>query len=461
MNNLILNNNLLNKRPDNLELDNNKLENMRIFISHFTFHVSLLFILLFVSITNAQSVDSLVAEATHNNPHLMSLKYKIQSAEYRSESVNTLPPPTLGVEFSQIPTDKYNPWNDAVSNSLSLSQMFMLGGKLSAMSDVEKKNALVAGNDYQSYKVNLTAQVKMEYYSLWLIDRKIEVQQEDIKLLNDLINSISILYQLNKINQADLLTVKSESASNETQLVILQNQKEAETYKMNKLLGRDLDSKDIYTEKDINNDSLNVSMDELKTKLDEANPSLKKMDNMIGMNQAMKAANDKDLVPDLMIQGMIMRMPQGMILTAKSDLSMLMPKTEYMYSLMASITLPFAPWSVNKFKAKDEEILSDIEGIKYEKDDMHREMISGLKNALVKYKTSSELIKLNSANVIPLYKQAVEAQTSAYQNNRTNINVVIDASRMLLMQEMNYFMAQADRQMSIAEIEMMIGTELK
>jgi len=67
----------------------------------------------------------------------------------------------------------------------------------------------------------------------------------------DLINSVIILYQVNKINQADLLTLKSEVASNETQLLILQNQKEAETYKLNKLLGRELDSKDIYIEKEI------------------------------------------------------------------------------------------------------------------------------------------------------------------------------------------------------------------
>jgi len=149
-------------------------------------------------------------------------------------------------------------------------------------------------------------------------------------------------------------------------------------------------------------------MDELQSRLEEVNPSLKKMDNMIEMNLAMKNANDKELIPDLMVQGMIMRMPQGMILTAKSDLSMLMPQTEYMYSLMASITLPFAPWSVNKFKAKDEEILSGIKGIEYEKDDMYREMISGLKNALVKYKTSFDLIKLNSTYVIPLYNKQLK-----------------------------------------------------
>ena len=439
----------------------NRIQNMLSDTSRAAFWIVMILIFGFVPNICAQPVDSLVTEAIQNNPKLKSLKYNLQSADYRSESVSTLPPPTLGIEFNQIPAGKYNLWDDALSNSLSLSQMFMIGGKLSAMSDVEKKSALISGDDYQAYKINLTAQVKMEYYSLWLFDKKIDLQKNDIKLLNDLINSVIILYQVNKINQADLLTLKSEVASNETQLLILQNQKEAETYKLNKLLGRELDSKDIYIEKEIRIDSLNTSMDELQSRLEEVNPSLKKMDNMIEMNLAMKNANDKELIPDLMVQGMIMRMPQGMILTAKSDLSMLMPQTEYMYSLMASITLPFAPWSVNKFKAKDEEILSGIKGIEYEKDDMNREMISGLKNALVKYKTSSDLIKLNSTYVIPLYKQAVEAQISAYQNNRTNINSVIDASRMLLMQEMNYYMAQADHQMSLAEIEMMIGTELK
>ncbi|MGA7720248.1 MAG: TolC family protein [Ignavibacteriaceae bacterium] len=430
-------------------------------ISQANFWFVIIFIIGFIQNICAQPVDSLVAEAIQNNPKLKSLKYNVQSADYRSQSVNALPPPTLGIEFNQIQTGKYDLWNDALSNTLSLSQMFMLGGKLNAMADVEKKNALISGDDYQAYKINLSAQVKMEYYTLWLFDKKIDVEEADIKLLNELINSVTILYQVNKINQADLLTLKSEVASNKTQLLILQNQKEAETYKLNKLLGRDLDSKGIYTEKEIHIDSLNSSMNELQSKLEEMNPSLKKMDNMIDMNIAMENANEKDLVPDLMVQGMIMRMPQGMILTEKSDLSMLMPQTQYMYSLMASITLPFAPWSVNKFKAKDEEILSDIKGIEYDKVDMHREMVSGLKNALVKYKTSTDLIKLNSTYVIPLYKQAVEAQISAYQNNRTNINAVIDASRMLLMQEMNFYMAQADHQMSLAEIEMMIGTELK
>ena len=411
----------------------------------------------------AQSVDSLINEAMLNNPYLKSIEQKIYSGQYRAESVDYLPPPTLGVQFDQIPIKEINIWNSAISNSLSLSQMFPLGGKLSAMNNVELQNVEVTKRDYDSYKINLIAQIKMQYYNIWQIERKLDVQQGTIDLLNNILSSVDVSYQVNRINQADLLTIKSEVASNNAQLVILKKQREAEIYKLNKLLGRKLNSNEIVIEKSIAEDSLTYSQDELETILIDSNPSLRKMGTMIEMNKAMVNANNSELVPDLMIEGMFMRMPQGMILTSQSDISMIgmePASTEYMYSLMASITLPFVPWSSGKYSNKEEELLSDIKGIEYEKNNMQREMITELQTAFVKLKTAQELINLYTKEVIPSYEQAAESQLANYQNNRTNITTVIDSYRMLLMQRMNFYMAQADRQMAIAEIEMMVGKRL-
>lgn len=420
------------------------------------------FSLFFLSLhkSNAQSVDSLISEAISNNPQLKSLQYKITASEKRTESINTLPAPNFSVEFSQVPTSSISFINQSLSNNVALSQMFPLGGKLNAMAEVERKNTLVEENNYEIYKINLTAQVKMSYYTLWLIDRKIDVQKKNISLLNDLIKSTESLYYTNKINQADLLTLQSEIASYETQLFILEKQKEAEIYKLNKLLGRNLDSKEVYAVTDFSVDILSPSQSKLEELLSSLNPSLKKMDSMIGMNKAMLESNSRELIPDLMIQGMLMRMPRGMILTSQSDLSMLPPKTETMYSLMFSINLPFAPWSINKYKAKEEELSAGISSIEYEKNDMQREMTSQLKMALVKYNTAVNLTKLYNSKVIPMYSKAAESQVSAYQNNRTGVFTVIDSYRMLLMQQMNFYMYQADIQMSIAEIEMMVGITL-
>ena len=424
--------------------------------------ISAFFIIVFTSLTkNAQSVDSLVNEAIVNNPKLKSLQYRIEASEYRSESVDYLPPPNLSVEFSQVPVSQIDIFNQSISNNFGLSQMFPLGGKLSAMAEVENKNTLVEGNNFDAYKINLTAQVKMSYFNLWLIDRKIEIQKSNISLFSDFAKAIEASFYTNRISQADVLTVQSEIASNETQILILEKQREAVVYNLNKLLGRDLNSKDVFAIKDFEIDSLQLSQLQLEELLSDSNPTLNKMNNMIEMNRAMITANNKELIPDLMVQGMLMRMPRGMILTSASDLTMLNPQTEWMYSLMFSINLPFAPWSVGKINYKEEELAAGINSIEQEKNDMQREMTSQLKEALVKYNTARELTELYDKKVIPLYTSSSESQTTAYQNGKTNITAVIDSYRMLLMQKMNYYMSKADIQMSLAEVEMMVGKRME
>lgn len=235
------------------------------------------------------------------------------------------------------------------------------------MAEVENKNTLVEGNNFDAYKINLTAQVKMSYFNLWLIDRKIEIQKSNISLLGDFAKAIEASFYTNRISQADVLTVQSEIASNETQILILEKQREALVYNLNKLLGRDLNSKDVFALEYFEVDSLQLSQLQLEELLSDSNPTLNKMNNMIEMNRAMITANNKELIPDLMVQGMLMRMPRGMILTSASDLTMLDPKTEWMYSLMFSINLPFAPWSVGKINYKEEELAAGISSIEQEK----------------------------------------------------------------------------------------------
>src|SRR4030065_623442 len=179
----------------------------------------------FASFTVAQSVDSLVTEAVMINPQLRSLQYRITASEKRTESINTFPAPNFSVEFSQVPTNTFDVLNQSISNNFALSQMFPLSGKLSAMAEVERKNTLVEGNNYEIYKINLTAQVKMSYFTLWLIDRKVEVQKKNITLINDVIKSTESSYYTNRIIQADVLTLQREMVSNETHIYILEKHK--------------------------------------------------------------------------------------------------------------------------------------------------------------------------------------------------------------------------------------------
>ncbi|GAB1443753.1 hypothetical protein MASR2M39_25960 [Ignavibacteriales bacterium] len=422
--------------------------------------IVILLVIMIHSVTVSQSLDSLIEEAITNNPQLKAMQFKIKASEFKTESINNYPAPNASLEFSQVPI--LNPIfpTQALSINLGFSQMFPLGDKLGAMAEVEKRNTRIEGDSFAEYKVNLIGKIKMSYYTLWLLDRKIEVQLKSTKLLSELMKSMETTLTVNRMNQVDLLTIQSEIATNETQLLILEKQKDAENYRLNGLLGRNLDESVIYIPEEMSDIKLTLSQSKLESLLSEINPTLKKMESMIEMNRAMITANERELIPDLMLQGMFMVMPQGMILTSQSDLGMLDSKVEFMYSLMVSINLPFAPWSINKYKAKSQELAAGMSGIAYEKTNMQREMAVKLREATVKFSTASELMKLYDGKIIPLTKQTTESQISAYQNNKSTITAVLDSYRMMLMVQMNYYMAMADTQMSLAEIEMMVGGKL-
>jgi outer membrane protein TolC len=127
---------------------------------------------------------------------------------------------------------------------------------------------------------------------------------------------------------------------------------------------------------------------------------------------------------------------------------------------MASITLPFMPWSAERSTAKAEEMRSTNLSIDAERDAMQRDMIASLRSAMIKYATNDSLVRQYDTDILPLTKQSAEAQTIAYQNGQVPITTMLDARRMELMKQDDYFMVLMERQMALVEIEMMVGSPL-
>jgi outer membrane protein TolC len=137
-----------------------------------------------------------------------------------------------------------------------------------------------------------------------------------------------------------------------------------------------------------------------------------------------------------------------------------MQQTDWMYSIMASITIPFLPWSAERSTARAEEMRSINLGIQAERDAMEQGMVASLRSAMVKYVTNDSLVKQYETEILPLTKRSAEAQTIAYQNGQVPITTVLDSRRMELMKRDDYFMVVMERQMALVEIEMMVGSPL-
>ncbi len=416
-----------------------------------------------------QSVDTLVQEALKNNPQVSSFDHRIQATDSRSRSAGAWPAPTIGVEFSQVPTTSGNLLSDAIANNYSISQMFMLGGKLSAMSEVERKRGSILEQNRSAFLVDLRGRVKMNYYRLWLLDRQIEVGEQTLNTLKSLVEVVRMQVMTNRVAQADLLSLQAEAASVGARLIDRRAQRIGLLNVLNGLLGRDSVNQEVKTDGLPASVAIQGRERDLSERLTNTNPSLLAMDRMTEMNEAMIVSARKDLIPDLMVQAMVMRMPNGMLLTSgsrsvdaiqQSAMGMPMQKTEWMYSVMASITLPFVPWASERSTAKADEMREANLGIAAERDAMRREMIAGLHSALTEYVSKDSLAREYKSTILPLVLQSAEAQTIAYQNGKVAVTAVLDARRMELMRQDEYFMAIMDREMALIQVEMMVGGSL-
>lgn len=454
----------------------------------------------------AQSVDSLIQEAFRNDPQLKSNAYQADAAAARASAAGALPAPTLGIEFSQIPSNSTNIVNDAISNNISFSQMLMLGGKRSAMSDMEKTKGLLLEHTQASLKAQIRAKVKMNYIRLWRLDRQIGLQHRTIRLLEELVTSLTSRMQTNRIRSADVLTLQSELESQRARLDELSAQRmnaqnalaalcapqtavEPAKMQMNgepqrmQMPSSGAQRTDIRAFLHTFNGGYRIAPDsalpllpsslseeELAGTLLDFNPSLLSMEHMKKMNDAEISVANKELIPDIMLQAMLMRMPNGMVLTSgarstemiqESAIGMPAGKTEWMYSLMASITLPFAPWSAERSTGKAEEMRSMNLSVDAERSAMQRDMLSTLRSSLNTYRMQDSLARRYRDRVVPLAREAAQAQIVAYQTGQTQLQAVIDAYRMELMKQDDYLMAVMNQHMAFIEIEMMVGVPLQ
>jgi len=309
-------------------------------------------------------------------------------------------------------------------------------------------------------KNELISKIKMKYYELWKVEREIELQKENIDQLKNLEKSLLLLYQVNRANQSDLILAQSEIAKNEFDLLNLERKRNTLTKEINFLIGRENLNQQVVTIKEFQLQELNLTNEQFDSLIISLNPELKSMEFMIEMNKTEIQANRKELIPDLMIGGMIKRMPNGMILTSKRLPVMTNGKEEIMFGVMTSINLPFAPWSKKKINYKIEELENNIRSIEYEKVNMFQQMRKEVQSLLLIMKSNKDLIKLYEDKVLSSFDNVYKLQLIELETGRILINSIIETNRMRLMEKMKYLMAILEYQMALIELEKIIGQNL-
>lgn len=438
--------------------------------------ISLFSLVVFCGINSAlraQPLDSLLSEAMRNNPQLRAYSFTVRAAEHRIDAVGALPPPQAGVAVEQVQVGNFNFVNGALSNNFYASQMFMLGGKLDAMQDMERARVKNEHNRMQEFAAKLRADITTAYTMLWRIDRQIEVYVSTATVLERSQEVAASQVQSGRFSYAEVLRLQAEKSLALLKQKTLGNERKTALAMLAALLGRTDAASLSITPVLAKRDFTEAKMREHLQSLAASNPTLRRMTSMIAMTEAERLSTEKEATPDVMLQGMIMRMPQGMTLTANSPVlrEMLsnphgvpsgeMNRTDWMYSLMAQITLPFAPWSSAKYTAKSQELTTLTQAQTLERENMTLMLSAQMEEQLQKMQTAAQTIEILESNIIPLYERTLDAQLVGLQTGQTSVSVLLDTERMLLMKRDDVLMAREQYLLALAQLEFLFGETIK
>ena len=392
------------------------------------------------------SINDLVAEALRNNPQLKAANSQTLAEQTKVKQVTAWDSPQVGVSFYQTPIQSFpNPIKNGMETDYYIQQMFPFPGKLSNMGKSAENNAAMYSEQYKELQREIIREVKSDYYELYFVQKKIDINKENQALLQQLTNITAKQYQVGSGSQADMLRAQTELSTLINDGVNLDKEKRNVETMLNTILNRPADG--TFPEISSIEDTIpGWNFSQLSTLAYENRPELKAMKYNIKMNEAELATSKLEYYPDIMVQLMYKNMTGT---------------TNDFWSTMLGVNIPIAFWSKDKFTGKVEENKINISTAQDQYNSSKNMVASQVQNALVKIESDKNLIDLYKNTVIPQAQQTLQSTLSAYQTGRTQFLMVIDAYKMVLKAKQDYYMSQMNYMQSQALLEQAVGLSIK
>ena len=397
-----------------------------------------------------QSLDALVSEAIENNPGLKASTYKVNGLHASANHTWFLEAPEIGVEFYQTPTASFpNPIKNQMEIDYSLKQAFPFPGKIASRIDVEHKHAAMGEAESASRLRALILEVKSNYYELVLLDRRVELNRQNHILMNHLVEIARKQYEVGMGRQSDILKAQTETTNLTMDSLSLDQERQARETLLLAILNRKVFSPIIRDEIPEPLEA-RLNMDQIRPILEKSHPELQFIKADIQMREAEKNMARKEFYPDFMVGGAFKNMLQAPPGAHGSS-------PENYWSVMATMNIPFAFWSLPKYRAgltQNEVRLREAEA---EYTESKNRVLAKAQIALVKASSNAEVLKLSRDRLLPQAKQTLESTLAAYQGGKGEFMGLLDAYRMLLSAQENYEKTTVQLLISQAELEMAVG----
>lgn len=391
--------------------------------------------LLFSSLSFAQTPDDYFKEAAENNPGLQAIYKEYEAALQKVPQVSALPDPTFSFGYFISPVETRVGPQQA---RFSLTQMFPWFGTLKAQGNTAILMAEAKFQIFIDARNKLYFRVASAYYPLFELRKWVRIEQENISILESYKNIANQKFKNSSGSMVDVLRVDIMLKEAQTNLSILRDKEKPLLTTFNKLLNRPED--EIVQI----NDSLSaeiLSDNFRKDSLIAANPTLKALDLKIQASKASELAVQKQGLPKLGV-GI-----DYVIVGERTDISM--PdngKDVFMPMVSASI-----PIFRGKYNASLKEARLMQESYTYQKQDVVNELISEYEMVWFQVQQQLQLLSLYEQQK-QTSQQSLNLLITSYGNSGKDFEEVLRMQQQLLKYQKMSATAMAQYHIAVEKI---------
>lgn len=397
------------------------------------------------------TLNQLLFAAVNNNPELAAMQTKIEASNSQAEGKTYLPDPMLEFELDDIMSD----FNRVGMINFYISQMFPFPGKLA----LEKKSILNSQAMMQSERLSMAVDImnmiKMNYYDLYLLNNKIQINNDNRLLIKTFIAAAEAQYMVGKGMQQEVFKSQIEMSRLENEDFILKQQRKnifSELTKLTKIVVDEntrINFADIDNQYLLDQSSFNVNASKTEKLIEyafEHRPDIKTLNNKIIMNQTDLEMAKIERLPDFNL---------------KLGYKILPFEEKNAFAFMIGVNIPFAPWSSGKYdhaiKRNEVIIRSTTDELSAKKNDIRNEITTIVNNMT----SLKETMKFYYGVQLPQTENTMKSAQYSYETDMGSFLDLLDAYRMYQESRIMYYESITMYLKMIAELEKATGLNLK
>jgi outer membrane protein TolC len=399
----------------------------------------------FPNLAEDATLENYLTYAGLGNPGLRASFEQFKATLERVPQTRALPDPklSLGYFLSEVET-RVGPQNAKIG----YSQMLPWAGKRGTRAEVVVRESEAALARFDALKLRLFYQVKQVYWRYWYLSRAVAITDENLKLLAQLESVARQKYTAGTAPHSAVIKAQVELGKLEDRLKALGDLRTPTSARLSAALGRISKTLLPWPKTPPTGEAIDVSYDRLMAWLNARNPELKVAEAMIARGEAAVKLAELNYRPDVMV-GL------DYVLTGDAFIGSPSDSGKDAVVAMFSINLPFA--NKKKYRAAEREAEYRLDAARKGRTDKVNALSAELQAALYEFRDSERKINLYRDTLLPKARQALEVTRQGFEAGRTDFLDLIDAERTLLEFDLSYARAQADRVVSLARTEMLIG----